>query len=167
MTSKRKETIQEICINGLIAALYVAFTVALAPVSYGPVQFRFSEVLVLMCFFNKKYSVGLTLGCLIANIFSPTAVLDIPFGTLATLIACIGIMFSKHLAIALVFPVVVNAFIIAGELSLFGEPFWFSVLTIAAGELIVMIVGYVTVMITRSPSFYKVIKANQNTEFKF
>ena len=38
MTSKRKETIQEICINGLIAALYVAFTVALAPVSYPPNQ---------------------------------------------------------------------------------------------------------------------------------
>lgn len=163
----KKDIIQEICLNGLIAALYVALTLVLAPVSYGAIQFRLSEILVLLCFFNKRYAIGLTLGCLIANIFSPTAVLDIPFGTLATLIACIGIMFSKHLLVAIAFPVVVNAFIIAGELYFFGEPYWLSVLTVGAGELIVMIIGYFVIMMIRNPKLLKVIKANQNLDFKF
>ena len=122
--NKRRDIIKDICVNGLIAAAYVAMTLAVSPLAYGPIQFRFSEIMVLLCFFNKKYAYGLTIGCLIANCFSPTASLDIPFGTVATLLACIGIMFSKHLAVAILFPVVSNAFIIAWELSFFNEPFW-------------------------------------------
>ena len=162
-----RQAVEDIAFNGLIAAVYAVFTIILSPVSYGAVQFRFSEVLVLLCFFNKKYTFGLTLGCLIANIFSPTAVLDIPFGTLATLISCIGIMFCKHLIVATFIPVVVNAFIVAGELSFFGEPYWLSVLTVGLGELVVLIVGYIAFMLIKSPSFLKVIRANQNLEYKF
>ena len=84
-----------------------------------------------------------------------------------TLIACIGIMFSKHLLVAIAFPVVVNAFIIAGELYFFGEPYWLSVLTVGAGELIVMIIGYFVIMMIRNPKLLKAIKANQNLDFKF
>ena len=168
MDTKRKDLIIEICINGLIAALYAVLTILIAPLSYGAIQFRFSEILVLLCFFNKKYSIGLTLGCLIANFFSPTAVFDVPFGTIATALACVGIMFSKHLLIAITFPVVFNAFIIGWELTFFGEPFWFSVLFVALGELAVMVIAYVFFFfIKRTPHFLKVIKANQNREFKF
>ena len=92
MEKSQKGIVQDICINGIIAATYAALTIAISPLSYGPIQFRFSEIMVLLCFFNKKHSIGLTLGCLLANIFSPTAVLDVPFGTMATLIACIGII---------------------------------------------------------------------------
>ena len=98
--ARRTDIIKDMTANALIAALYAAFTIAIAPISYGPIQFRFSEILVLLCFFNKKYTIGLTLGCLLANLYSPTASLDIPFGTAATLVACVGIMFSKHLAVA-------------------------------------------------------------------
>ena len=92
---RKTDIIKDMTANALIAALYAAFTIAIAPISYGPIQFRFSEILVLLCFFNKKYTIGLTLGCLLANLYSPTASLDIPFGTAATLVACVGIMFSK------------------------------------------------------------------------
>ena len=167
ISENKKNTVKIIAFNGLIAALYVAFTLAIAPIAYGPIQFRLSEIMVLMCFFNKKYIPGMTLGCLIANIFSPNGVLDIPFGTAATLIACVGIAFSKHLAVACLFPVVTNAFIIAGELYLIGEPYWLSVLTVGAGELVVMIIGYIIIMIIRSKTFYNAILAEQNREFLF
>lgn len=168
MKEKRTDIVQDICFNALIAAAYAALTIAIAPIAYGPIQFRISEIMVLLCFFNKKYSIGLTLGCLIANIFSPTASLDIPFGTLATLIACIGVMFSKRLIVAIWFPVLVNAFIIAGELYLFGEPYWMSVLTVGIGELVVMIAAYIIfILLKRSKPFMKAIKANQNLEVKF
>ena len=168
MEKTRTSLIQDICVNGLIAATYAALTIAMSPIAYGPIQFRFSEIMVLLCFFNKKYAVGLTLGCLLANCFSPTASLDIPFGTVATLIACIGIMFSKHMLLAICFPVISNAFIIAWELSFFHEPFWFSALTVGAGELTVMIAGYIIFMFLRkNKGFMKAIRATQNTEFKF
>lgn len=163
-----KTLIKEMTFDALLAAFYVVFTVVISPISYGAIQFRFSEILVLFCFFNKRYSIGLTLGCLIANIFSPTAALDIPFGTAATLLACIGIMFSKWMALAIMFPVITNAFIVGGELYLYGSPFWFNVGWIALGELVVMIVGYILFFILkRYKSFFKAINATQNTEYKF
>lgn len=164
MEKSRKDLIQEISLNALIAALYVVLTVVISPLSYGAIQFRFSEILILFCFFNKRYSIGLTLGCLIANCFSPTAPLDIPFGTIATLLACVCIMFSKHLLLAIIFPVIFNGFIIAWELAIMvQEPYWMSVLTIGAGELAVMVIGYILFTgLRRSKVFLRAIKANQN-----
>ena len=163
-----KTLIREITFNGLLAALYVVFTVLVSPLSYGAIQFRFSEVLVLFCFFNKRYAIGLTLGCLIANIFSPTAALDIPFGTAATAIACLGIMFSKWMLLAIVFPIVSNAFIVGGELYLYGSPFWFNVAWVALGELVVMVIGYILfILLKRYKRFFKAISATQNIDFKF
>ena len=168
MKKSRIDIVQDICINGIIAAVYAAFTIAISPLAYGPIQFRLSEILVLLCFFNKKHTIGLTLGCLLANCFSPTATLDIPFGTVATLLACLCIMFSKHLVVAIWFPVISNAFIIAWELSFFSEPFWLSVLTVGAGEAAVMVAGYIVFMLLKkNKSFFKAIKANQNLEFRF
>ena len=169
MKKSRKDIIQEICVNGVIAATYAALTIAMSPIAYGPIQFRFSEIMVLFCFFNKKYTVGLTLGCFLANLMSPTASLDIIFGTVATLLACLCIMFCKHLVVATIFPVLFNAFIVAWELTFFGEPYWFSVLTVGLGELVVMIVSYLIFMlvIKRNKGFLRVIKADQNLDYKF
>jgi uncharacterized membrane protein len=168
MERTRRDIIREICVNGIIAAVYAALTIALSPIAYGPIQFRFSEILVLLCFFNKRYTVGLTLGCLLANCCSPTASLDVLFGTAATLLACLCIIFCKHMIVAIWFPVIFNGFIVAWELTFFGEPFWFSTLTVAAGELVVMIVGYVAFMfIKKNKSFFKAINATQNIEYKF
>ena len=55
----------------LVAALYAALTLALPGLSFGAIQFRFSEILVLLCFYRKDYSISLILGCFIANCFSP------------------------------------------------------------------------------------------------
>ena len=168
MEKSSKSIVQDICINGIIAATYAALTIAISPLAYGPIQFRFSEIMVLLCFFNKKHTIGLTIGCFLANLFSPTASLDVLFGTLATLIACIGIMFSKHLVVAALFPVVSNAFIIAWELMFFGEPYWMSVLTVGLGELGVMILAYIFfILIRKSKQFMRVIHAEQNIDFKF
>ena len=103
MEKSHRDIIQEISFNALIATVYVVITVLVTPLSYGPIQLRFSEILVLFCFFNKRYGTGLTLGCLIANLFSPLGFIDVLFGTLATALACLGIMFSKWLILAIVF----------------------------------------------------------------
>ena len=50
MKKSRKDIIQEIALNGLIAATYAVLTIVASPLYYGPIQFRFSEILVLFCF---------------------------------------------------------------------------------------------------------------------
>lgn len=160
----------------LSAALYAALTVAIAPLAYGAIQFRFSEVLVLLAFFSPDYIIGMTLGCLIANLFSPMALLDVPFGTAATLLSVIGIWKCRSLAestgcfsqprmglcmaLASLFPVICNGIIVGFELLVaFQEPLWFSMLTVALGEMAVVTVIGVPVFLTvsRIPSLLRLI----------
>ena len=43
---------------GLIAAIYVVATMLCSSLAYGQVQFRVSEVLMLLCYFNKDYIIS-------------------------------------------------------------------------------------------------------------
>lgn len=73
--------------TAVIAALYAILTLVLAPIAYGPLQFRVAESLTLLPILFLEAVPGLTIGCLIANIFSAYGWYDMVFGTLATLIA--------------------------------------------------------------------------------
>lgn len=153
--------------NAILIALYVALSLVTYPISFGPIQFRFAEILVLLCFFRKDFALGLTLGCMITN-FASFSPFDILFGTIATLLSCVVIMFSKHLIIGITAPIIFNAFIIGAELHfILGEPLWFTIGTIALGEAVVMIVGYIFFMVMKKrKKFLTFIKANQNLDFK-
>lgn len=120
----------------LVAAAYAVMTVLIQPLSYGPIQFRFSEALVLLAFYRKDYSIALILGCFIANLFSPFGLYDIIFGTLATAAAVVPMYYMKNIYIASLLPVVANGLIVGFELYLCGELFWFSAGTVALGELV-------------------------------
>ncbi len=72
----------------VIGALYAALTMLLAPISYGPLQFRVSELLCILPYFLPCTVWGLFFGCIIANLASAAGIFDIVFGSLATLIAC-------------------------------------------------------------------------------
>lgn len=126
--------------------------------------------MVLLCFFRKDYVIGLTVGCLIANLFSSVSYLDIIFGTLATLISCLLIAYSKIFLISLVYPIIANGLIIGLMLYFVVDSsvsFWFYAGTVALGELAVMIVGYILFMFLRKQeTFMKLIRANQNLAFK-
>lgn len=153
--------------NAILIALYVTLSLITYPISFGPIQFRFAEILILLVFFRKDFTIGLVLGCAIVNIasFSP---FDIIFGSLATLLSCVVLMFSKHLIIGMLAPIVFNAFIIGFELNIIvGEPLWFTIGSIAIGEAVVMVCGYILFMVLkRRKSFFTFIKANQNLDFK-
>lgn len=77
----------------IIAALYVVFTLlasALGLSSYA-IQVRFSEALTVLPFFTPAAIPGLYLGCILANTLTPgVIILDIIFGSLATLLGAIG-----------------------------------------------------------------------------
>lgn len=128
--------IKNISLIALIAALYVGLSLILSPISFGIVQFRLAEVLVLLCFYKKEYSIALVLGCFITNLFSPFA-LDLLFGTLHTLVSVIFISLSKKLFIASLWPMIFS-FIVGFELYLYGEPFIISTLGVMIGEFVVV-----------------------------
>ena len=77
----------------VIAALYVALTWLVAPFGLsgmGAVQLRISEALCILPYFTSAAIPGLTIGCLLANLFTAAALPDIVFGTLATLLGALG-----------------------------------------------------------------------------
>ena len=126
----------------VVAALYAALTIALPGISFGLVQFRFSELLVLLCFYRRDYSAALIVGCFIANCFSPMALMDMVFGTLATAIAVLPMYSVKNIWIASLLPVISNAVIIAIELFIaFDQPIWLGMLTVGLGELAVITIA--------------------------
>ncbi len=76
----------------MIAAMYVALTylsMALG-LDKNAIQVRFSEMLVPLAFVTPAAIPGLTVGCLLANILTGCAPLDIVLGTLATLLGSVG-----------------------------------------------------------------------------
>lgn len=109
----RKSSAKGLALGAVVAALYVALCFLLQPVAYGPVQFRVSEALCVLPLFFPEAIPGLFIGCVLANVLGGYGVLDIVFGSLATLIAAaLSYRFRKNLWVALCFPVVVNAVVI-------------------------------------------------------
>ena len=70
----------------MIAAIYVALTVVLAPFSFSEIQVRVAEALTILPAFTPAAIPGLFIGCLIGNIAGGAVLPDIIFGSLATLI---------------------------------------------------------------------------------
>lgn len=138
----KKISIKFIAESAIIAALYVVTTWLLAPISYGAIQFRISEVLMLLVVLNPKFSFALILGCFISNTTSSLGWYDMVFGTLATIIAIIPMCFIRKMPIAAIFPVLSNAFIVSLELgiafNLWNIAYWYNVFTIALGEAVVL-----------------------------
>ena len=137
----------------IVGALYAALTMLLAPISYGPVQFRLSEALCILPYFLPFTAWGLFFGCMIANFVSSVGFLDLVFGSLATLLACLCVArCGKHAQglrselAACFMPVIWNGLVIGCVLcqALVGAP-WehltellLYALPVALGELVVM-----------------------------
>lgn len=109
----------------VVGALYAILTMVLAPISYGPLQFRISEALCVLSYFTPAAAWGLFIGCAIANTLSAAGLPDVIFGSIATLIACLGMSaVGKHMKdslksrlLACFLPVIVNAVIVGAMLT--------------------------------------------------
>ena len=129
---------KNLCLSALIAALYAALTLAFQPISYGAVQFRISEALTLLPVLFPQAVPGLTLGCLISNLFA--TVYDVVFGTLATLIAAVLTWRMRaSIWVRALPPVLCNAVIVGLVLTYaYGiDMLWMNMLTVGLGEAVV------------------------------
>lgn len=113
-----KIKIKNLTFSATVAAIYIALTMLLAPISFGPVQCRVSEALCVLPIFTPYAIPGLFLGCLISNLIGGMGMFDIVFGSLTTLVAAYltyKCRFNKILAIF--FPVILNALVVGAYLS--------------------------------------------------
>ena len=92
----KKLTARQIALNGVVAGLYAAITILTASFAFGNIQFRIADSLCVLVVLEPSLTVGLTLGCLIANLFSTVSALDIIVGTAATLLACLLTRYIKN-----------------------------------------------------------------------
>lgn len=140
---------KKIARTAIIAVLYFVLTMAVAPLSFGPVQFRFSECLTMLAIFYPEAIIGLTVGCFFSNLLGTGLVLDMVFGTLATFLSSLlTYIICKRLRkiifksiVSIVFNVVLNAFLVPicfVGFTYVPNVYFYGVLTVGFGQLVVL-----------------------------
>lgn len=143
----------------IIAALYAVLTimqnVLLPGTASMAIQFRVSEILTVLAVFTPAAIPGLTIGCIIANLSSLSALgpYDLIFGSLASLIAASLMYALRNIRIcslplfSALMPAICNGIIVGFEIEMFfvegGFHFGDFLLQggfVALGELTVLIV---------------------------
>lgn len=127
---------------GVIAALYVVLTLlanALGLANYA-IQVRFSEALTILPVFTPAAIPGLFAGCLLSNILTGCAPLDVVFGSLATLAGAVGTyQLRKHKWVTPVPPIAANIIVVPLVLAYVyrfeGSLIYFAI-TVGIGEII-------------------------------
>ena len=126
--------------GAVIAAIYAALTLLLAPISYGEMQVRVSEALTLLPVLMPEAIPALAVGCLLANILGGCTIFDIVFGTLATLLAAICTRRLRHNTwLAAAMPVLFNGVIVGAVVHYCYSPaipLPLCMLSVAVGEAI-------------------------------
>ncbi|NLI60345.1 MAG: QueT transporter family protein [Clostridiales bacterium] len=120
----------------ILAAIYAAITILLAPISYGQIQVRIAEALTILPYFTPAAVPGLFVGCILANIFGGS-IIDIVFGSLASLIAAILSRKAPKPWLVPLPPVIINGLVIGWVLYMVeGLPYWLTVGTVTLGQII-------------------------------
>ena len=144
---KMKINIRRIASSAVVAAIYAALTMLLAPISYGNIQLRVSEAMCILPFFFPYLSWGLFAGCFISNLLSPIGLADAVFGSAATLAACIIIGYAgKKMAVkhvkaarltACLAPVVTNGLVLGAVMAWVSSPekIFFKMFAVYASEI--------------------------------
>lgn len=130
-----------------VAALYVVFTVALAPLSYGPIQFRVSEALKVFVLLDPWMAVGIGIGTFFANMTSPFVgpweliwmpLSDMAGGLLAWLLY--RLLKCQRAIVPMVLYAVTTGLAVAFMLWILGlGSFWFLAFSVSLSETIIFI----------------------------
>lgn len=126
----------------MIAAIYVVLTLFVSAVNLasGAIQVRISEALTVLPAFTPAAIPGLFIGCFISNLLSGGMLLDVIFGSLATLIGAVGTYLLRKWKWAVpIPPILANVLIVPFVLAYVyhipgGVPYF--MLTVGIGEII-------------------------------
>lgn len=144
--------VKKIAYSAVVAAMYFALTLLLQPISFGPVQFRLSEALVMLPYIMPESILGITIGCAAANAFSTFPVYDVIFGSLATLVAGILTSRIKNAWLSGLPPVILNALVLPLMWYFLGTDaaYWVNLISITLSEsVVVYLVGVPLVLLLK------------------
>ncbi|NLO92928.1 MAG: QueT transporter family protein [Clostridiaceae bacterium] len=110
-----KKSVKFLVQAALIAALYATLTLVLGTFGYGPVQFRIAEALTLLPAIMPASIPGLVVGCMFANWIGGFGIIDVVFGSLASLLAAISTYLLRRHKFLYPFPPVLFNSIIVGS----------------------------------------------------
>ncbi|MBU4541882.1 QueT transporter family protein [uncultured Acetobacterium sp.] len=148
----RKISVLFVTQAAVIAAMYVVLTFVSSSMGLasGEIQIRLSEMLCILPAFTPAAIPGLFLGCLLSNLLTGCTVIDIVFGSLATLIAAVlsyQLRNHKYPLLITIPPVVVNMLVVPFILKYsYGVPLPIPVMmaTVGIGQVIsCMVLGSV------------------------
>lgn len=125
-----------LAVSAAIAAVYAVLCYVLAPISYGPVQFRVAEAMTLLPVLMPSAIPGLFVGCVLANLLGGYGPLDVIFGSLATLASAVLTYFlRRNRYVAALPPVIVNAVVVGVMLHIVnGFELWATMGYVALGQ---------------------------------
>ena len=182
MKNTKSNRVRFLAVAGLIAGLYTALTVALAPLSFGLIQCRVSEMLTILAAYSPAAVTGLTVGCALSNLIGLSmganiaGALDILFGTLATGLAAWlsyrlrGVRWGGMPVLSTLPPVILNALIIGAELTLVSPvPTWGMFFTemalVGLGQLVACVGGGLILSKTvEKTGFHRYLTTNTYTD---
>ncbi len=80
---------KKLAVATIFAALYAVGVIVLAPISFGVAQVRVADAMLpLSMIFGLPCALGLSLGCVVSNVYGGLGVIDIVGGAAANLVAC-------------------------------------------------------------------------------
>ena len=137
---------------GMIASVYIVVSYILLPFSYGLIQFRAAEALVLLPMLYPEAILGVFVGCLIANIIGGLGPWDIIGGSLVTLLAAYVTYRYRFTPIAYLSPIILNAVLVGAYLSVLLQlPYWLVALSVGAGQAgVIFLLGVPLIRFLRS-----------------
>lgn len=130
---------------GFIAAFYTVLTITLSPISYGPIQFRVSEILKPLSLFNPFVSVSFGIGTFISNLFSPFGIWDYLFMPIVDVFAALICYYFRRAPIFAIFmqSIIISIGVCIFPLWLGGNlPFLSTFIPILFSQVILLYVGY-------------------------
>jgi uncharacterized membrane protein len=135
-----KPVTKYLTLSAVIAAIYAALTILLAPISYGPMQIRIAEAMTVLPFIFPQAIPGLYIGCMVANIWGGFGPIDIFGGSAVTLVAAALTYWLRRFNkpwLAPIPPVVLNAVGVGYYLHILTEmPVWLSIGWVGLGQAI-------------------------------
>lgn len=119
-----------VSIYAIIIAIYTAVSLLLGNLAFGMIQIRIAELLLVLCLYDKKFIIPVTLGCFVTNLIGiinglNPLILDLIVGTLATLLSGLGvykfrnIRFHDYPLLSLFIPVIINGVMVGLEMYMY------------------------------------------------
>jgi hypothetical protein len=163
---------RDISLSAVFTGLYAVLVVALASISFGPIQLRLADCLIpLAALFGWPVVVGVTIGCFLGNAYWWLGSLDVALGPVANLVAAsLVLLLRNRRLMACIVGSLPIGIIVGGYLwlffpppSIFGLslPAWAAMMaSITISSLIAMaVIGYSLLKVLSRPSFVAALRA--------